>query len=273
MKEIAGPIRLMQPLSLCLFASLIVAQLALAGFDLDVGSGRLRSLVRFAGYAAVAALVCSYLYPLRGLFLNRRGIAMRGWLILHIVVSYIAMGCTLIHSLGHATSWFTYALMLVFWIVVGSGACGYLGQWVCYRFLSLMVSQEVGPGELDKVRDQLKKVAVKHVGTHPEVKEFCGVAQTYLDSTWPTWTWLFRRAAYEPVAANWYQQLRKAATSGDRDVLDAIWRIVEQRRQMDIEYWFHRLARAWLFLHNPAAWALAMLVLVHVWWSVYYGGW
>ena len=39
-----------------------------------------------------------------------------------------------------------------------------------------------------------------------------------------------------------------------------------------LEYWLHRLARAWLWLHGPAAWPLLVLVLYHVYWSIYYGG-
>ena len=48
--------------------------------------------------------------------------------------------------------------------------------------------------------------------------------------------------------------------------------LVEIRRQMDVEAWLHRLGRTWLVIHGPASWALIVLVVVHVWLSVRYGG-
>jgi hypothetical protein len=94
----------------------------------------------------------------------------------------------------------------------------------------------------------------------------------YLRSEFPSWSWLFRGSTLEPVSRNHYQQVRALVAPEQAGMIDQLWEWVEQRRRMDLEYWLHRLARAWLWLHGPAAWPLLVLVLYHVFRSIYYGG-
>ena len=94
----------------------------------------------------------------------------------------------------------------------------------------------------------------------------------YLRSEFPSWGWLFRRAALEPVSENHYLRVRALSSPDQAGMIKQLWDWVERRRRMDLEYWFHRLARSWLLLHGPAAWPLLVLVLYHVVSSLYYGG-
>ena len=48
--------------------------------------------------------------------------------------------------------------------------------------------------------------------------------------------------------------------------------MMDVRRQMNVEYWFHRLARLWLLIHGPAAAALFVLIAIHIVTSIWYGG-
>ncbi len=93
----------------------------------------------------------------------------------------------------------------------------------------------------------------------------------YLRSEFPSWGWLFRRSALEPVSENHYLRVRALADPDQAGMIKQLWDWVERRRRMDLEYWLHRLARSWLWVHGPAAWPLLVLVLYHVVSSLYYG--
>jgi hypothetical protein len=76
----------------------------------------------------------------------------------------------------------------------------------------------------------------------------------------------------EPVSLNHYLRVCELVSPEQRKGIDELWEYVQRRRQLDVEYWFHRLTRVWLLVHGPAAWALLVLVVVHVISSIYYGG-
>jgi hypothetical protein len=96
---------------------------------------------------------------------------------------------------------------------------------------------------------------------------------SYLESPAPSWQWLFGRAALRPVPENHYMRVKVLAPADQAVVIDELWAFVEERRQMDLEFWFHRLARLWLWVHGPVSAALLALVLAHCTLSVYYTGW
>jgi hypothetical protein len=95
----------------------------------------------------------------------------------------------------------------------------------------------------------------------------------YLSRPLPSWRWLFTQAAIEPVPRNHYLRVRALAPKEQAGVIDQLWAWVEERRQIDLEYWFHRLARLWLWVHGPVSAALLALALAHVYLSIYYTGW
>jgi len=95
---------------------------------------------------------------------------------------------------------------------------------------------------------------------------------TYLNQPVPSWRWLFTQAALEPVPRNHYLRILALTPKDQAGVIDQLWASVEERRQIDLEYWFHRLARVWLLVHGPVSAALLVLVVFHVYSSIYYGG-
>jgi hypothetical protein len=95
----------------------------------------------------------------------------------------------------------------------------------------------------------------------------------YLATEFPSWGWLFRAEALEPVSRNHYLRVRTLVSEDQLATVDQLWQWVQKRRRMDLEFWFHRLARIWLVVHIPVAWALVALVIFHVASSIYYGGW
>src|SRR5262249_37704199 len=62
------------------------------------------------------------------------------------------------------------------------------------------------------------------------------------------------------------------ATPEQRVVVEKVWQLIETRQHLDFEYRLHVLGRLWLLVHGPAAWALAALIVEHVWLSVWHGG-
>lgn len=71
---------------------------------------------------------------------------------------------------------------------------------------------------------------------------------------------------------NYYTRTRELAPPRQDRIIEQLWQLVELRRQLDIEYWFDRLARMWVLIHAPAAAALLLLVINHVVGSMRYGG-
>jgi hypothetical protein len=108
----------------------------------------------------------------------------------------------------------------------------------------------------------------------PVIRFFEDRVLGYLSQPFPSWRWLFTPAALEPVPRNHFLRVRALVPRRDQaDVIDDLWDWVQERRQIDLEYWFHRLARLWLWVHGPATAALVGLVIAHVWLSIYHTGW
>jgi hypothetical protein len=63
-----------------------------------------------------------------------------------------------------------------------------------------------------------------------------------------------------------------AASAADRQLVEGIWRLVEKRRLLDLEYRLHTLGGLWLLVHGPAAVVLLVLLLEHVGMSMRFGG-
>jgi hypothetical protein len=86
------------------------------------------------------------------------------------------------------------------------------------------------------------------------------------------WRWMFSRAALDRAAGGYWQRAREVASGRQRAIVDELWTMMDSRRQMNVEYWFHRTARLWLLVHGPAAAALFVLIALHIGTSIWYGG-
>lgn len=281
----------LRPASIGVLGLLVLAGVLLNWFDWQPQSPLARRVLRELGYAALVCLLVTYAYWPRQWFLDRSWLRMSGWLNLHVFASYAALGLTLVHSLGRAGSPLTSWMMVCFWAVVVSGVVGHFGQRICYRLLSLIIGDKSGPKESDskesdpkeygpkgllvelqKLKNGISSVPASSKSTPYE--RFVAEAQQYLNSDWKSWSWLFSAAAYEPVSENLYQQARHLSqVEKEQKEIKKLWAQVQQRRKMDIEYWFHRAARCWLIVHRIAAAGLLVLVVAHVISSIRFGGW
>jgi hypothetical protein len=171
----------------------------------------------------------------------------------------------------------TFWLMVLFWTVMASGVAGYVGQRVCYRIMSFVVEKECGPerweGERRRLMEEFATVTSKQQSPAIAYDRFRRAAQEFLESDWKSWTWLFSRAAHEPVPVNLYEHVRALTNQEQCAGIEAIWSQVQQRRELDMERVFHRMARCWIVVHRAAAAILFLLVIAHVVSSIRFGGW
>lgn len=134
----------------------------------------------------------------------------------------------------------------------------------------------------DKQRSRMGRLVIKLLfGTHiapslPErpavVKRFGESVTAFLQLPLPSlWHPLTLRASRR-LHANHYQNVLQRVERDQQGVVHAYWKMVQKRRAINREYRMHRLAKLWLWVHGPAAWALLILVLAHVVSSIYFGG-
>ncbi|MDC0934882.1 hypothetical protein OAS39_01255 [Pirellulales bacterium] len=260
------------------FIALVVLAAALNWCTWEPSSFAVRRGFRELGYAALLMLLIAYAYWPRQWFLDRPWFRMEHWLRWHIGASWAALGLTLIHSLGCSGSPLTFWMMVLFWSVIGSGVAGYFGQKACYRILSFIVDKECGPEQLDDERRRLIEEFTKTFSKQPpgigvSDERYHRAVQEYLASGWKSWSWLFGRAALEPVSANLYERTRELSDGEERARVETLWLHVQQRRELDIERLFHRLSRRWRVVHQVSAGLLFFLVIAHVVSSIRLGGW
>ncbi len=102
------------------------------------------------------------------------------------------------------------------------------------------------------------------------VLRFLALVIPFLDTGF---RFLGRHAADKALEERHFLQTRLLVDAAWQECVDYSWSLVEKRRQLDTEYRLHRLGRLWLLFHGPAAWALLVLILDHVFLSLRYGGW
>jgi hypothetical protein len=108
-------------------------------------------------------------------------------------------------------------------------------------------------------------------GTHYLRPKFAELRSTGPDRP-AGWRWMFTRAALDRAAGGYWQRAREVASGQQRAIVDELWMMMDARRQMNVEFWYHRLARLWLLIHGPAAAAMFVLIALHIGTSIYYGG-
>lgn len=270
---------ILQPGSFGLFLLIVFAWILIA-FGPDWETFELRTAARLAGYGAFIAMLIPYLHVLRRCFRYRHGRHMTRWLRWHVAAAYLAFFLVLVHSRGRANSPLTLALVWLTWIVMIAGVIGYYGQKLLYFFLPRMVAREFGLERLEPQRASMQQAAEtliqqEELADSPDViRSFCGAAvQSCLARPLTFWSWLwYPRVETEALSENWYERTRTYANAKQQPILDDLWKLVQLRRSVDLEYRLHQLGRLWLLVHGPAAWALLVLMIEHAVMSMWYGG-
>lgn len=271
---------LLHPAWILAFFAIAFAWVVIAGGG-DWQSTSARAAARLAGYVGFVAMLIPYLHILRRSARSSRGRPLAAWLRWHIGSAYLAFAMVLVHSRGRAGSPLTTVLLWLTWITMVSGVIGYYGQKLLYAWMPRLVPREFGlerlPGECRRTHADAQELCAKKemVSAAGVVAEFGQNAVQWLDRPlrFSLADWFRPATTGQPLLSeNGVERTRSYADDKQRDVLDELWRLVEARRQMDLEYRLHQLGRLWLYVHGPAAWALLIVMVEHVVMSWWYGG-
>jgi hypothetical protein len=243
----------------------------------------LAAVARFSGYAALVGMLIPYWHITQRILRSQPSRRMSYWLRWHIAASYLGFAFLLVHCHGKASSPLTQALLWLTWAVMISGVVGFYGQKALYFLLPGMreIPEEFGLERLEPERQALcaaarKELTRKELASAPAlVQEFArSTVEGFLESPFELWSFRLGRKDRPAAGAgeNDVTQALLLAPDAQRTIIEAIWNLAERRRRLNYEYRFHQLGRLWLLVHGPAAWAMLVLMVEHVWQSWRYGG-
>ncbi len=139
----------------------------------------------------------------------------------------------------------------------------------------VFAQRETDEGEMAAVLQNRRLVAV--LGgqeiAEPVEKFWEEVVSRYLRRPLPGWGWIFGLNYRLPVSGNAFDRVKAMTPPAALPLLERLESLVDERRQLDLEFSYHRLGRLWLLFHGPASAALFILAVDHIWMSVWYGGW
>jgi len=219
------------------------------------------------------------------------------WMRAHIWLGLLAVPCIWFHSgfaLGGAL---TTVLMVVFYIVIGSGLVGLLLQQIVPAAMTQAVPLETVHAQIATVRERLAtdayELAASMTGEIAEAeaeRRRLAASEELVRQQPAYWKQVARlRAAEAPApeageVRDFYvgairPYLLGGAVSGERPDFRALmlrapaeWRprlerlqgLCEEARQLAHQQRLHRLLHGWLFVHVPLSMVLFVLVAIHV---------
>jgi hypothetical protein len=107
------------------------------------------------------------------------------------------------------------------------------------------------------------------------ITEFCDEAiAKCLARPFTLWRCTWARKDPMRLDINRYERALEMASQDimDRRLAEGIWKLVQKRRLLDLEYRLHVLGRLWLLFHGPLAVALLILMIEHISMSMRFGG-
>ena len=200
-------------------------------------------------------------------------------------------------SFGHGL---TFALMLIFSVVVVPGVAGAALQHYMPRMITERVGRETIYYQMDRVQQDLEReadsllVSLFHKDTQygllvpaaekthanattlVALSEYSGdqLHTAYADNIKP---YLFQRGAYRHSlndvrrAKVFFADLRKLVPEPVRPVIDGLESICDEKRDLDRQSRLHRILYFWLLVHVPLAFLLIVLGGIHAVMALRYG--
>jgi hypothetical protein len=180
------------------------------------------------------------------------------WMRGHLWLGLLSFPLILFHGGFAWRGPLTYALMLLFFIVVISGILGAALQHYLPGIMTQQVPMETIYEEIPHVRaqlreeaDQLVEVAVQTEAEHDDKVRFREIYASKI------------RPHLEQPPPEMFKPLRLAVPGPFRGVLDDLENICEEQRQLNRQVKLYRLLHAWLLVHVPLSIALLVLGGVH----------
>jgi hypothetical protein len=223
-----------------------------------------------------AGLLSAHRRLARRRFLPQRSTMLKG----HIWLGLLSFWLILCHSGFRWGGPLEQILLLAFAAVVLSGVVGLTLQGVLPRLMTQRVPTETPYEQMPFVCQQLKRRAAQLV------ESICGPG--YLpDQTARGQLRVYYEEQIKPFLAGaapttcllpdtdrareqFEQFLALPDLAGDRDHLEELQQLCDQRRQMAIQERLHHWLHGWLLLHVPLSLALLVLAAAHIVMALYY---
>ena len=224
-----------------------------------------------------AGLLAAHRRLARTRFLPRRSWMLKG----HIWLGLLSFWLILCHSGFHWGGTLEQLLWLVFGAVVVSGAFGLALQGVLPRLITERVPTETPYEQMPYVCQQLTRRAAQLI------EAICGDAPDHLRPTARGQLRSYYDDEIKPFLAGaaaatstlpdtgrarerFEQFLALPDLAAERNRLEELQRLCDQRRQMAIQERLHHWLHGWLLIHVPLSLALLVLAVAHIVMSLYY---
>jgi hypothetical protein len=240
----------------------------------------------WTGLLATVCLGVVYVLP----FLRRRAFLMRptgprqAWLRAHIWFSLLSLVFMLVHSGWFVRVWrypgtLAWLLAAVYLFTMLTGVLGLVAQGLLPRLLTRNVDDEVPAGQLSTLCEGWRKAA------DADVDRYCGpeplAPPAASDDATRQVRWFYERQVRPflrdefPRGSPLLDQLRAAETfrrlrelggvsEAERALLARLEATCDRRRVLARQQRLHHWLHVWLLIHVPPAWAMAVLLPVHV---------
>ena len=223
------------------------------------------------GYVLFAMMLALGLFNLKKRLVALPFGTARAWMSAHLIIGTVSVPLYLQHT---GTLWpggyYERAIALAFYIVMLSGAAGYVLQRLLPRrlaHLDMEVIYERIPGEIFALRERVEGLVLK--GVQDAGSDTLG--RYYLESL----QWFFRRPRFflshlfgSGRAPRWVRghvsALRRYLNETERGVLDQVEQLAFRKNQLDAHFALQSVLKLWLFVHIPAAVLLLALALWHL---------
>lgn len=227
--------------------------------------GRLGGLL--FGVLAAALFVNAALYPWRRRWNTRPLGTARRWLQLHVYGSTLATLFVLLH-IGWRWPAGLMGWLLLF-LSLWTTATGLLGVWL-QRTVPRVISRRLTVEAIyERIPELMRTLvseadALMHGAPEALARGYAGEIRPVLEGPRTSVKWLTGTAPGAQAAAGSLERLRPFATGADRERLDDLASIVQDKSDLDAQLSLQGLLRGWLVLHVPPAILLIGLLVVHV---------
>lgn len=150
---------------------------------------------------------------------------------------------------------------------------GLVGWWISrsYPRMLRVAGYETPYEQIPNVRNNLRKQAEALVLATKEGESPPLAASVYADEfgkffTGPRDFWSHLRQSRAPQAAHAsrFEELERYTKKGEREMLDKLRDLVEQKHKLDYQYSLQLALRLWLFIHIPLSYSLLIFSILHI---------
>jgi hypothetical protein len=195
----------------------------------------------------------------------------QAWMRGHVWLGLLSFPMILFHAGFSMGGSLTYALMILFGIIVFSGIVGVILQQFIPRLMMEQVPVEVIYEQAEEVLRQLLEKAEKSVETlkpKPDAEdllEYGIVKEFYLKEVkpfllYPKQPGLLTRTARARLI---FDHVGKLVPPASHHVVEELQKIVQQRRDLAAQVRLHHILHSWLLVHVPLSAAVLVLALLH----------